>query len=47
MLYGISDEMLDTVPRFMNHPYEENGVEKKFMPIIPVAYCARKGRSIL
>ena len=37
---GISDEMLDTVPRFMNHPYEEDGVKKKFMPIIPVAYCA-------
>ena len=36
---GISDEMIDTVPRFMNHPYIEDGIEKKFMPIIPVAYC--------
>ena len=37
---GLSDEMLDTVPRFMNHQYIEEGIEAKFMPIIPVAYCA-------
>lgn len=37
---GLSEEMLDTVPRFMNHPFEESGVVPKFMPIIPVAYCA-------
>lgn len=37
---GLSEEMLDTVPRFMNHPYQEDGIVKRFMPIIPVAYCA-------
>ena len=37
---GVSDEMLDTVPRFMNHPYEDDGITKRFMPVIPVAYCA-------
>ncbi|EMR6005949.1 hypothetical protein WJW27_002649 [Escherichia coli] len=36
---SVSEEMLDTVPRFMNHPYIENNLQKKFMPIIPVAYC--------
>lgn len=35
---GISEEMIDTVPRFMNHPYAEDGLTAKFMPIIPVAY---------
>lgn len=35
---GISEEMIDTVPRFMNHPYLEDGVTARFMPIIPVAY---------
>lgn len=35
---GLSDEMTDTVPRFMNHPYEEYGLTPQFMPILPVAY---------
>lgn len=35
---GLSDEMTDTVPRFMNHPYEEYGLKPQFMPILPVAY---------
>lgn len=37
-LSGISDEMLDTVPRFMNHPYEDDGIKPQFMPVLPVAY---------
>lgn len=37
-IHGLSDEMIDTVPRFMNHPYIEDGVKAGFMPIIPVAY---------
>jgi len=35
---GLSDEMTDTVPRFMNHPYEDDGLTARFMPVIPVAY---------
>lgn len=38
-IQGLSVEMLDTVPRYMNHPFEESGIVPKFMPIIPVAYC--------
>lgn len=37
-IQGISQEMLDTVPRYMNHPYLEEGVKAEFMPVIPVAY---------
>jgi len=37
-ILGLSDEMLDTVPRFMNHPYEDDGLKPQFMTIIPVAY---------
>lgn len=33
---GISTEMLDTVPRYMSHPYED--VLAEYVPIIPVAY---------
>lgn len=35
---GLSDEMTDTVPRFMNHPYEDDGLTPQFMPVLPVAY---------
>ena len=35
---GLSDEMIDTVPRFMNHPYEDDGMKPQFMPVLPVAY---------
>lgn len=35
---GLSDEMTDTVPRFMNHPYEDDGLTAQFMPVLPVAY---------
>lgn len=35
---GISKEMLDTVPRYMNHPYTGDGVKAGFLPVIPVAY---------
>lgn len=35
---GLSDQMIDTVPRFMNHPYTGDGLTAQFMPIIPVAY---------
>lgn len=34
-----SSQMLDTVPRFMNHPYEGDGLSSEFMVLIPVAYC--------
>lgn len=37
-IQGLSDEMTDTVPRFMNHPYEDDGITARFMPVIPVAY---------
>lgn len=37
-IQGLSDEMLDTVPRFMNHPYEDDGLTAQFMPVLPVAY---------
>lgn len=36
---SMSTEMLDTVPRFMNHPYEGDGIDPEFMILIPVAYC--------
>lgn len=35
---GLSDEMTDTVPRFMNHPYLDDGMSARFMPVLPVAY---------
>lgn len=35
---GISDEMIDTVPRYMNHPYLESDAKAAFLPVIPVAY---------
>lgn len=37
-IQGLSDEMTDTVPRFMNHPYEDDGLNPQFMPVLPVAY---------
>lgn len=37
-IQGLSDEMTDTVPRFMNHPYEDDGLKPQFMPVLPVAY---------
>lgn len=37
-IQGLSDEMTDTVPRFMNHPYEDDGITARFMPVLPVAY---------
>ena len=36
---GLSSEMIDTVPRYMNHPYLEDGVTAELLPVIPVAYC--------
>lgn len=38
MIAGLSSEMIDTVPRYMNHPYLGEGVKAEFMPVIPVAY---------
>lgn len=37
---GLSDEMLDTVPRYMNHPYIQtaNTVKAQYLTAIPVAY---------
>lgn len=36
---GISDDMIDTLPRVFVHPYEEgNSNTKNYYPIIPVAY---------
>lgn len=35
---GISVEMLDTVPRYMNHPYIEDNIKPMYFPCIPVAY---------
>lgn len=35
---GLSSEMIDTVPRYMNHPYLGDGGKAEFMPVIPVAY---------
>lgn len=35
---GLSSEMIDTVPRYMNHPYLGEGVKAELMPVIPVAY---------
>lgn len=35
---GLSEEMIDTVPRFMNHPYVEDNIKPMFFPCIPVAY---------
>ena len=38
MIPGLSSEMIDTVPRYMNHPYLGEGVKAEFLPVIPVAY---------
>lgn len=38
MIPGLSSEMIDTVPRYMNHPYLEDGMKAEFLPVIPVAY---------
>lgn len=35
---GLSDEMIDTVPRFMNHPYIEDNIQPEYFPGIVVAY---------
>ncbi|UYE98751.1 structural protein [Xanthomonas phage XbC2] len=35
---GLSDEMIDTVPRFMNHPYVEDNIQPEYFPGIVVAY---------
>jgi len=35
---GLSDEMIDTVPRFMNHPYIEGNIKPMYFPCIVVAY---------
>lgn len=35
---GLSVEMIDTVPRFMNHPYVENNISAMYFPCIPVGY---------
>lgn len=35
---GLSAEMIDTVPRYMNHPYLDDGVKAELLPVIPVAY---------
>ncbi|QOI71261.1 putative structural protein [Erwinia phage pEa_SNUABM_50] len=35
---GLSVEMLDTVPRYMNHPYVEDNIKPMYFPCIPVAY---------
>lgn len=35
---GLSVEMIDTVPRFMNHPYVEDNIKPMYFPCIPVAY---------
>lgn len=35
---GISVQMLDTVPRYMNHPYIEDNIEAMYFPGIVVAY---------
>lgn len=35
---GLSDEMIDTVPRFMNHPYVEDNIQAEYFPAIVVAY---------
>ena len=35
---GLSDEMIDTVPRFMNHPYIEDNIQAEYFPGIVVAY---------
>ncbi len=37
---GLSDEMIDTVPRFMNHPYVEGNIKSEYFPCIVVAYLA-------
>lgn len=36
---GLSSEMIDTVPRYMNHPFTGDGAKSELMPVIPVAYC--------
>jgi hypothetical protein len=35
---GLSNEMIDTVPRFMNHPYIEDNIKAEYFPGIVVAY---------
>lgn len=35
---GLSVEMIDTVPRFMNHPYVEDNIKPMYFPCINVAY---------
>lgn len=35
---GLSVQMLDTVPRYMNHPYIEDNIKPMYFPCIPVAY---------
>lgn len=35
---GLSEEMIDTVPRFMNHPYIEDNIKAMYFPCIVVAY---------
>ncbi|AFC21771.1 virion structural protein [Cronobacter phage vB_CsaM_GAP32] len=35
---GLTEEMLDTVPRFMNHPYVEDNIKAMYFPCIVVAY---------
>lgn len=35
---GLSDEMIDTVPRYMNHPYVEDNIKAMYFPNIVVAY---------
>jgi hypothetical protein len=35
---GLSAEMIDTVPRYMNHPYVESNIKAEYFPGIVVAY---------
>lgn len=35
---GLSEEMIDTVPRYMNHPYVEDNIKAMYFPHIVVAY---------
>lgn len=35
---GLSVEMIDTVPRFMNHPYIDGNIKPMYFPAIVVAY---------
>ena len=35
---GLSEEMIDTVPRFMNHPYIDDNIKPMYFPGIIVAY---------